>query len=97
LIISKLVCSLAGKTLRIHLTPGSRAYACYGRPTAEEKYYCNFGLNPEYRGKIIEGGLFPSGSDEDGELRIFELPANNFFLATLFVRSRVPPPSVPTR
>lgn len=79
--------------------PGSRAAALYGAAEAVEDYYCNYGLNPEYRPLIEESGLHVTGVDEDGEVRIVELESHPFFLATLFcfqTRSRagVPHPLV---
>lgn len=50
-----------------------------------EPYYCNYGLNPEYRGSLERAGLVVSGTGTDGEVRIVELPAHPFFLATLFL------------
>jgi CTP synthase (UTP-ammonia lyase) len=61
-----------------------------------ESYYCNFGLNPEYRELLDAAGLIVSGWDEapeahpsaaqtTAEARVIELPEHQFFLATLFV------------
>jgi len=50
-----------------------------------EPYYCNYGLNPEYRDSLERTGLVVSGTGTDGEVRIVELPAHPFFLATLFL------------
>ena len=85
LFTSTLTCSLAGQTLRVTLLPGSRAYALYQSPHADEAYYCNFALNPVYREDIEHSGLVVSGRDDDGEVRVVELPAHPFYLATLFV------------
>jgi CTP synthase (UTP-ammonia lyase) len=49
-----------------------------------EDYYCNYGLNPEYRSRIEETGLHVTGSDEEDEVRIVELEGHPFFVATLF-------------
>jgi CTP synthase (UTP-ammonia lyase) len=50
-----------------------------------EQYHCNFGLNPGYQDQLEKYGLEITGRDENGELRIVELPAHPFFLGTLFV------------
>lgn len=93
--IRPLVCSLVGKKLAIRLKPGSRAATFYGTTEVVESYYCNFGLNPEYRKPLESAGLVISGWDdtEDSravdptlpEARVVELPEHPFFLATLFV------------
>ena len=49
-----------------------------------EDFYCNYGLNPDYRPAFERAGLRVSGLGADGEVRIVELPQHPFFLATLF-------------
>jgi CTP synthase (UTP-ammonia lyase) len=103
LFISRLSCSLVGKTMQVRLVPGSRAAQAYGMLAADEQYYCNFGINPAVLSELFAGGsagaspshgaqrrAFPpalmlSGTDQDGEPRVIELPAHKFFVATLFV------------
>jgi CTP synthase (UTP-ammonia lyase) len=85
LFITALECSLRGRQMTVTLVPGSVAAAAYPAATAAERYYCDFGLNPAYRGQLTAAGLMVSGTDEDGEVRIVELPGHRFFLATLFV------------
>jgi CTP synthase (UTP-ammonia lyase) len=85
LFVSKLECSLVGQTMSVRLDPGSRAADFYGATETNERYYCNFGLNPEHQDELDEGGLRVVGSDQDGEARVLELPEHRFFIATLFV------------
>jgi len=85
LFISELSCSLAGQTMEVRLASDSRAARCYGRTQALERYYCNFGLNPEHQHRLHEGGLRIVGKDQDGEARVLELPDHPFYIATLFV------------
>jgi CTP synthase (UTP-ammonia lyase) len=85
LLISKLVCSLVGQEQTISILPGSLAYQAYQQETAKEKFHCNYGLNPAYQAKILEGKLKVSGIDDNGEVRIIELPGHPFFIATLFL------------
>lgn len=85
LFISKLVCSLAGKTMSIKIKEGSKAFECYKSENSTEDYYCNFGINPIFKDKLICSDLLISGIDQNGEIRIIEIPKNDFFLATLFV------------
>lgn len=65
--------------------PGTRAAALYGADEVTEAYYCSYGVNPEYRRRLEAGGLATSGVGGQGEVRIVELPAHPFFVATLFV------------
>lgn len=85
LFISELSCSLAGQRMEVRLAPGSRAAELYAATETEEEYYCDFGLNPEHRQLLEDGGLRVSGTDQDGEVRVLELPGLGFFVATLFV------------
>ena len=85
LFLSRLSCSLVGKTMSVGLLPGSLAYRAYGEETVEENYYCNFGLNREHEEALVEAGLSVTGREADGEPRIIELPGHPFYVGTLFV------------
>lgn len=85
LFVTPLPCSLSGQTMSVGLEPGSRAAELYGRDETTERYYCSFGLNPERRDELHDGGLRVSGTDQDGEVRVLEIPELGFFVATLFV------------
>ncbi len=65
--------------------PGTRTAALYGTGEVTEPYYCNYGVNPEYRRRLEAGGMVISGVGSEGEVRIVELPAHPFFIATLFL------------
>ncbi|GAA0939964.1 CTP synthase C-terminal region-related (seleno)protein [Nonomuraea longicatena] len=95
LFVSKLTCSLAGRTLPVTLTPGSRAAALYGATRAEEEYYCDFGLDPARQTGLHEGGFHVTGTDADGEARVLELPGHPFYLATLYVPQARSRPGAP--
>jgi CTP synthase (UTP-ammonia lyase) len=84
LFITALSCSLIGETRKIWITPGSRAYKIYNQTEVEERYNCNFGLNPLYQNLLDARGFKVAGTDENGETRILELPQNRFYIATLF-------------
>ncbi|MDH5656599.1 MAG: CTP synthase, partial [Spirochaetia bacterium] len=83
--ISELECSLRGREMELKLTPNSRVANFYGKTIVKEKYYCNFGINPEYVDLIRNGPFHIVGSDSEGEIRIIENPDHNFFIGTLFV------------
>jgi CTP synthase (UTP-ammonia lyase) len=85
LFITPLSCSLAGQTMIVHLRDGTKAALAYGTRTTKERYYCNFGLNPDYVQAITDSGLLVSGVDQHDEERIVELSDHPFFLASLFV------------
>jgi CTP synthase (UTP-ammonia lyase) len=67
------------------LVPRTRASRLYGADEAVEDYYCNYGVNPDYRLRLEASGLRVSGVGGEGEIRIVELPEHPFFMATLFL------------
>jgi CTP synthase (UTP-ammonia lyase) len=85
LFITPLSCSLRGQTMEIAVRPGTRAAAAYGTATAAERYYCDFGLNPDHLDDLLATGAVVSATDADGEVRIVELPDHPFLVGTLFV------------
>lgn len=85
LVISRLACSLVGRTMTITLTPDSIVARSYGRTRAREQYLCNFGINPEYVDRLRSGKLKAVGSDTEGTIRAVELPDHRFFVGTLYL------------
>ena len=65
--------------------PDSRAAKLYDTDGAVEAFYCNYGVNPDYRHALEARGLSVSGTGPDGEIRIVELRDHPFFMATLFL------------
>lgn len=86
LVVNPLSCSVAGQTLEIELTDKlSKTFQIFGTDKINEKYYCNFGLNPEYQNQLDDNGFRIVGTDNLKEARILELENHLFFIATLFV------------
>ena len=69
----------------IKIVPGTLAHKVYGQTEVVEAFRCNYGVNPVYADKLSAGELKVAGTDANGEVRIVELPAHRFFLATLFL------------
>jgi CTP synthase (UTP-ammonia lyase) len=84
-VITPLACSLVGQRDLVRMRAGTLAARLYGCAEASEDYYCNYGVNAEYQHALEAGGLRVSGVGSSGEIRIVELPAHPFFLATLFL------------
>ena len=85
LVISKLACSPAGRSLPVKLAEGSLVASLYGTTSVIEGYYCNFGVNPDYVSALSSRDLQIVGSDEEGDIRVVELRNHPFFVGTLFV------------
>ncbi len=84
-VISRLACSLVGRTLTIRFQPGSLVARAYGHDTAQEQYLCNYGVNPDYAAMLSKGDLHVVGSDAEGTIRAVELAGHPFFVGTLFL------------
>ena len=95
LFISRLACSLVERSLTIRLKPGSMVAGLYGQESAQEEYYCNFGVNPDYVDTLRSGPLRVVGSDDEGEVRVVELPGHPFFVGTLFLPQMRSRPGLP--
>jgi CTP synthase (UTP-ammonia lyase) len=95
LFVSKLKCSLAGREMQLRFVPGSKSAGIYGGLSAVERYYCNFGVNPDQVALLKEGPLVVSGSDAEGEVRVIELPEHPFFMGTLYVPQARSTPGAP--
>ena len=93
--VTALACSLVGQTHAVRIEPGSLAARLYGHTAASEDYYCNYGLNAEYRPRLEAAGLRVSGVGDDGEVRVVELAHHPFFLATLFLPQSRSAPGAP--
>ena len=79
----------------MRIRPGTRAARLYGAAAAVEDYYCNYGVNPEYRQRLEAAGLRVSGVGGEAEARIVEIPDHPFFLATLYLPQARSAPGAP--
>jgi len=95
LAITPLSCSLAGQSHPVRMVPGSRAAGIYGTVSSVEPFYCNYGLNPDFRPLLEARGLVVGGLGEDGLVRILELRGHPFFLGTLYVPQARSRPGAP--
>ncbi|MGP8296664.1 CTP synthase C-terminal region-related (seleno)protein [Streptomyces inhibens] len=83
-VVVPLACSLVGHEGTVKVTPGSRAAHLLGADRTQARYHCDYGPNPHHLDVLREHGLAFTGTDESGGIRIAELPAHPFFVATLF-------------
>ncbi|MGW1614391.1 CTP synthase C-terminal region-related (seleno)protein [Streptomyces sp. NPDC002285] len=82
-LIEPLACSLVGHEAVVRVESGSLAQSVIGSERTVERYFCAYGPS-RHLGTLSAHGLRFSGHDEDGHVRIAELPGHPFFLATLF-------------
>jgi len=82
-LIEPLACSLVGHEGVVLIEPGSLAQSVIGSERTVERYFCAYGPS-RHLDTLRAHGLRFSGYDEDGRVRIAELPGHPFFLASLF-------------
>ncbi len=95
LVISRLACSLVGKTESVRISPRTLTHQAYGRAEVTEQFRCNFGLNPEYGALFSKSPLRIAGVDREGEARVVELAGHPFFVATLYLPQLTSRPEAP--
>jgi CTP synthase (UTP-ammonia lyase) len=71
--------------LGINIIEGTLASRIYGATQTTERYYCSYGISPEFASRITDGAIRISGAGANGEIRIVEYPAHPFMIGTLFV------------
>lgn len=69
----------------VKINSGTLAERIYLKDSTFNQTNCSFGLNTEKTQILEDGGLIFSGKDEDGNVKIAELPANHFYLSTLYL------------
>lgn len=75
---------LSGLVPKIRLRPGSYLQSFYGKDTVEERFFCNYEMNPDFEWAAIEAGFPVAARGDRGEIRAIESPTHRFFIATLF-------------
>ena len=75
---------LSGKVPEIRIRPGSYLHSFYKKDIVTEEFFCNFEVNPDFEGAILEAGFPIVARGAQGEVRAIESPTHRFFVATLF-------------
>lgn len=75
---------LSGKVPEIRIRPGSYLHSFYKKDVVSEEFFCDFEVNPDFEGAILEAGFPIVARGAQGELRAIESPTHRFFIATLF-------------
>ncbi|MET8834972.1 hypothetical protein ABZV78_13795 [Micromonospora sp. NPDC004540] len=83
-VLIPLSCSVGGDECVVLATSGSLFERALGARRTVEHYHCSYGLNPATMQALTAHGMRFTGVDEDGFIRVAELPAHPFFLGTLF-------------
>ena len=68
----------------LRVLAGTRLASVMGAGEHQEGFYCNYGVNEEFRARFERAGLRISALGLDGEIRGVERLDHPFYLATLF-------------
>ena len=70
---------------KVIVKKGSTAYSLYGKTEISERHRHRYEVNPDFIGRIEEGGFKFTGKDEEGiRMEIGELEGHPYFIATQF-------------
>lgn len=94
-VVVPLACSLRGQQGAINISGPSWAERLYKCSRTVERFYCRFGINPEYRDLFPSGPVIVSGRDDEGEVRVIELLNHPFFVGTLYVPQSLSTSEIP--
>jgi CTP synthase (UTP-ammonia lyase) len=83
-VVVPLTCSLVGHEGAVRVEPGTMVERILGAERCVERYHCAYGLNASYTETLRAHGLRFTGYDDEGAIRVAELPEHPFFLVTLF-------------
>jgi CTP synthase (UTP-ammonia lyase) len=75
---------LSGRVPSIRIRPGSDLHGLYKTDVVEERFFCNFEVNPDFEWAFAEAGFPIVARGEHNEPRAIECQGHRFFIATLF-------------
>ena len=83
-VVHPLACSLQGEERLVRPVPGTRFSAMVGDEPFVGMHYCSYGPGSGEVERLVEGGMVLEATSEDAGAEVLELPANRFFMLTLF-------------
>ena len=83
-VVSALACSLMGEERVVSPIPGTRFSALVGDEPFVGMHYCGYGPAPGIAERLAAGGMVIEATAEDAGAEVLELPANRFFMLSLF-------------
>jgi CTP synthase (UTP-ammonia lyase) len=83
-VISALACRLQGQERVVRPVPGTRFDRLVGGESLAGMHYCTYGPGPDQLARLVAGGMLIEATADDADAEVLELPANRFFMLTLF-------------
>jgi CTP synthase (UTP-ammonia lyase) len=83
-VIRPLACSLHGQERLVRSVAGTRFAELVHDEPFVGMHYCNYGPGRDELQRLLDGGMVIEATADDAEAEVIELPANRFFVLTLF-------------
>ena len=83
-VVHPLSCGLQGEERLVHPIAGTRFARLVNDEPFVGMHYCSFGPGPPEVRRLVEHGMVVEARADDAEAEVIELPANRFFMLTLF-------------
>ena len=83
-VVHALACRLQGEERIVRPVLGTRFSELVAGEPFVGMHYCSYGPGPDEVERLIEGGMVVEATAADAGAEVLELPANRFFMLTLF-------------
>ena len=83
-VVSALACRLNGEERLVSPIAGTRFSELVGDAPFVGMHYCGYGPGPGVVERLVVGGMVIEATAEDAGAEVLELPANRFFMLSLF-------------
>jgi CTP synthase (UTP-ammonia lyase) len=83
-VIHQLACSLEGEERLVRPVAGTRFAALVNGEPFTGMHYCNYGPGQHEIRQLADNGMVIEATADDASYEVIELPANQFFMLTLF-------------
>ncbi len=83
-VVSALACRLMGEERLVSPIPGTRFSELVGDEPFVGMHYCGYGPGPGVAERLVADGMLIEATAEDAGAEVLELPANRFFMLSLF-------------
>jgi CTP synthase (UTP-ammonia lyase) len=83
-VVHALACSLQGEERLVRPVLGTRFSSLVDDEPFVGMHYCGYGPGPHEVQRLVEGGMVVEATADDAGAEVIELPANRFYILTLF-------------
>jgi len=83
-VVHALACRLQGEERLVRPVAGTRFARLMNEEPFSGMHYCSYGPGPSEVERLVEAGMVVEATAEDAGAEVLELPANRFYMLTLF-------------